>query len=121
MKQVVDFVDDEAITRNSNWLLKRRKNDGSGQFNLNERALDTFGRASQDITDVYILWTLTQIEGYDYEFLKDEFRNLEAILTRTNDPYILGLAAGALFNVDKLDQAREIGEKLAGMQNMTSG
>jgi hypothetical protein len=46
MKDVVTFVDDSTIQRNSDWLMKRRKNNGSGQFNLNQKALDTFGRAS---------------------------------------------------------------------------
>jgi len=30
MQTVVDFVDESAIARNSQWLLSRRKSDGSG-------------------------------------------------------------------------------------------
>jgi len=46
MKEVVDFVDQSSIDRNSEWMMSRRKQDGSGQFNLNQKALDTFGRAN---------------------------------------------------------------------------
>ena len=81
MAQVVSFVDEAAITRNSEWLMSRRKQDGSGQFDLNPRALDTFGRASQDVTDSYILWVLSTLHGYGYDNLGDELRNLETIAT----------------------------------------
>ena len=46
MQLLTDFVDDAAITRNTDWLLSRRKADGSGSFELNPKALDSFGRAS---------------------------------------------------------------------------
>lgn len=46
MKEVAGFVDDEAMSRNTEWLLSRRKNDGTGQFHVNPKALDSFGRAS---------------------------------------------------------------------------
>jgi alpha-2-macroglobulin-like protein len=46
MRNLTDFVDDGTITRNTDWLLSRRKDDGSGSFKLNPKALDTFGRAS---------------------------------------------------------------------------
>jgi len=46
MKEVTDFVDDDSIKRNTNWILSRRKKDGSGSFKVNPKALDSFGRAS---------------------------------------------------------------------------
>ena len=46
MKDTVTFVDDTTLKRNSDWLLSRRKSDGSGQFELNSRSIDTFGKAS---------------------------------------------------------------------------
>ena len=30
----------------------------NGSFNLSSKALDTFGRAPQNITDAYIVWAL---------------------------------------------------------------
>lgn len=121
MSQVVTFVDTSIISRNSEWLLNRRKNDGSGKFNLNDKALDTFGRASQDITDAYILWVLTSMKGYDEAKLKNEFKNLETIALNSFDPYILGLASGAFFNIGKKDLALKYAQRLVAMQNKTSG
>lgn len=46
MKEVAGFVNDDAINRNTAWLMTRRKSDGSGQFHVNPKALDSFGRAS---------------------------------------------------------------------------
>jgi hypothetical protein len=46
MKMLTNFVDNEAITRNTDWLLSRRKRDGSGNFEMNPKSLDSFGRAS---------------------------------------------------------------------------
>ena len=46
MKKIVNFVDQASIDRNTAWVLQRKNKDGSGQFMLNPRALDTFGRAA---------------------------------------------------------------------------
>ena len=59
MIKVVNFVDQTAVKRNTQWLVNRGKADKSGQFDLNPRSLDTFGRAAQDITDAYLVWVLT--------------------------------------------------------------
>lgn len=56
MKNVVDYVDDEMIKRNYDWLMDQR--DGEGGFNLNPKALDSFGRSMKDITEAYIVWSL---------------------------------------------------------------
>ena len=113
MKQVVDFVDDAAIQRNLDWLLARRKQDGSGQFDMNPRQLDTFGGASQDITDAYIVWILSALDGFDYYNIGDELRNIEAIALKTNDPYLLALCSGALWNVGRVDAAKQIASRLS--------
>ena len=57
MRNVTEFVNEESIERNTKWLLDRRGE--NGQFKLNQRALDTFGRAAQNISDAYIVWVLT--------------------------------------------------------------
>lgn len=107
MAQVTDFVDTSVIKRNSDWLMNRKKRDGSGQFNLNKRALDTFGRASQDISDAYILWVLTSTPGFSESDLKEEISHLEKLAFDSYDPYILGLASGTFFNIKKLDLAKK--------------
>lgn len=99
MKKVVTFVDDEVLKKNTDWLLGRRDPDKLGTFKLNPRSLDTFGYASQDITDAYILWVLTQDGKFSYEDLKENFDEMKEISAKSNDPYILSLYAGALVNV----------------------
>lgn len=47
MKQIkaIDFIDRPAFDRNINWLLGRKSSTNLGQFMMNPRALDSFGRA----------------------------------------------------------------------------
>ena len=66
---------------------------------LNKKALDTFGRADQHITDAYIVWALTFDEKNTYQVLKIEFDNLEKISLESSDPYFLALYSAALSNV----------------------
>lgn len=121
MNRVVEFVSPDGLIRNKDWLLSRRKSDGSGQFDKNPKALDTFGHSDQDITDAYIVWSLTFEEDIDYTFLKAEFENLERISLTSKDPYFLALYSAALFNVDKLDEAILITNKVNSMQNEETG
>lgn len=97
MRAVTDFVSEDTIERNQRWLLERKG--GNGQFKLNERALDTFGRAAQNISDAYIVWVLTEEGVLAYADLESEFENLRQISRLTDDPYFLALYSGALFNV----------------------
>jgi len=99
MAEVLPEVDRPMIKRSTDWLMSRKMADGSGQFKLNEKALDTFGRASQDITDAYILWTLTQLDEYNKSNHKDEISRLEKVALNSYDPYLLGLAAGTFYNI----------------------
>ena len=47
MKQIkaIDFIDRPAFDRNINWLLGRKSTTNLGQFMMNPKALDSFGRA----------------------------------------------------------------------------
>ena len=88
---------------------------------MNPRALDTFGRASQNVTDVYILWILSTLKEFDGIRLKTELSNLQQVAMHTNDPYILGLCAGALINFNKTEDAIEIAQRIVLAQNKSSG
>jgi alpha-2-macroglobulin-like protein len=57
MAKVTSFVDTGMVSDLKKWLLSRR--DGKGMFLKNEKALDSFGRAPDNITAAYIVWTLT--------------------------------------------------------------
>ena len=61
MKQItaIDFIDRPAFDRNINWLLSRKSSKNLGQFMMNPKALDSFGRAGQEVTDAYIVWALS--------------------------------------------------------------
>jgi len=121
MKKIVGFVDLENVDRTANWLLSRRKLDRSGEFDLNPRSLDTFGRANQDITDAYIVWVLSSQDAFDYDNLKEEFDHLEKQSQTTDDPYFLGLYSGSLFNVGKKSEALAISKRVAKKQNKETG
>ena len=112
MKKVVKFVDDGLLKKNTEWLIGRKNPEAPGSFSLNKKALDTFGRASQDITDAYIVWVLTQDAKFSYDDLKNEFENLNKLSQNNNDPYFLSLYCGALYNVDELDLAEEIADRV---------
>jgi alpha-2-macroglobulin-like protein len=64
---------------------------------------------------------LSALKGYNYEVLKEEFDNLIQVTKNTSDPYLLSLAAGALINVDKIDEAKSIASRVASMQDKTTG
>ena len=83
--------------------------------------MDTFGRASQDITDAYLVWVLTTQQGFGYDDLKDEFQNLQRVSESTRDPYFLALYSGALYNVGKGSEAQEISHRVAENQNKETG
>lgn len=80
---------------------------------MNKKALDTFGSSTQDISDAYIVWVLTERAQYSYEDLQPEFEKLERISEFTNDPYFLALYSGALFNVGHKEEALKISDRLA--------
>jgi len=58
MSEVTNFVDKGMIKDLKSWLVSRR--DGKGLFLTNDKALDSFGRAPDNITAAYIVWTLTE-------------------------------------------------------------
>jgi len=79
MKKAVNFIDDDATDRNTKWLIGRRDPKRPGKFQMNPKHVDSFGAASQDITDAYIIWVLTQDNKFNQEDLQDEFDNLDKI------------------------------------------
>jgi hypothetical protein len=105
-------VDSAMLERTRQYLLKCR--DGKGGFSRNPQALDTFGRAPQDITNAYIVWALTE-SGQDDDLAR-ELDALEAQAQQAKDPYFLALVANSLLNRDRRDAARAVLTKLAQAQ-----
>jgi hypothetical protein len=106
----VSDVDPQLLRRTQEYLLARR--DGKGGFTRNPLALDSFGRAPDDVTNSYIIWALTE-SGKDDDITKE----LNAVATQakaSEDPYLLALVANCLLNRDRADEAIPLLRKLAG-------
>lgn len=104
-------VSDAMVERTHNWLMARR--DGKGGFLKSPQALDQFGRADEDVTNAYIVYSLAEA-GY---------RDIGAELTaatekaRANgDPYQLALVANALLAYKDEARARPLLTALYGKQ-----
>src|SRR5262249_21624170 len=91
MARVYD-VDPKMIDRTRNYLLSRR--DGKGGFARNTKALDHFGRATDLVTNAYIVWALTESSRDDD--VSAELMALRVQSRKSNDPYFLALVANAL-------------------------
>ncbi len=104
-------VDRAMIERTRAWLLSRR--DGEGGFLRNARALDSFGRAPQQVTDAYITWAL--VEAGETSCAKEVSAVLEGARA-SQDPYVLALAANVALRTGAREQAAGILARLARLQ-----
>ncbi|HEY3353543.1 MAG TPA: MG2 domain-containing protein [Polyangia bacterium] len=95
MKRVY-AVDDPMVARTVAWLKSRR--DGQGGFQRHTRALDTFGRASPEVTNAYIVYALSEAGQLDGG-MAPEVAAQRRLAQTTRDPYLLALAANTLLNV----------------------
>lgn len=115
IKQVYPGIDQKMIDRTADWLLTRR--DGKGGFDRNQRALDSYGRADKEITDAYIVYSLTEA---GYKNLDKEIKHQTEIAEKSNDPYLIALITNALYNVGDTKQAEKLMKKLLKLQNKDS-
>jgi hypothetical protein len=106
-------VDEEMLARTARWLKSRR--DGKGGFQRDDKALDSFGRASPEVTDAYITFALTEA-GLAGDF-GPEVDAQARKAADTKDPYILALATRTLLDLPERRAAGEAAaRRLAGMQ-----
>jgi A-macroglobulin TED domain/Carboxypeptidase regulatory-like domain/MG2 domain/Alpha-2-macroglobulin family len=108
----VRTVDKEMLDRTRAWLLSRRN--GKGGFQMNPKALDSFGRAPEDTTNAYIVWAL--IESGE-KGLDKEVAAVKAAAGSTPDSYVVALAANILHATGDATGARRLMDKLAGDQD----
>ncbi len=94
MAEVHEDVDPAMIDRTAAWLLARR--DGEGGFTRNPRALDSFGGAPEQTTTAYIVWAIT--EAGDRFEIDAELDALAKMASKSEDTYVVALAANALLN-----------------------
>jgi hypothetical protein len=111
MSRVQD-VDPQMLERTRQYLLSQR--DGKGGFKRNPRAIDTFGRAPEDITNAYIVWALT--EGGKDDDVTVELSALNKQAQTSKDPYFLSLVANSLLNRDQTGDAVQLLKKVANAQ-----
>jgi len=93
MKHVYADVSNEMVQRTSKWLMSRK--DGKGGFKKNPRALDQFGRASEEVTNAYIVYALSEA---NYAEISKELEAAYASSTASNDAYQLALMTNTLLN-----------------------
>jgi len=94
MQSVYGGVSKDMVKRTGDWLMSRR--DGNGGFMRNSRALDTYGRASAEITNAYIVYSLTEA---GYSGIEKEIEAAVKSAEEIKDPYIIALVANTLLNI----------------------
>jgi uncharacterized protein YfaS (alpha-2-macroglobulin family)/uncharacterized membrane protein len=110
MKQVYP-VDDAMLKRTAEWLLARR--DGKGGYQRNAKALDSFGAAPAEVTDAYITWALC--ESGEKNIDPEVAHSVEAA-EKSEDAYVIALAASAAIDAGKTDDGKKLLDKLAKLQ-----
>ncbi|MBI5481031.1 MAG: OmpA family protein [Deltaproteobacteria bacterium] len=118
MKRVF-AVDDPMVVRTATWLKSRR--DGQGGFQRHPRALDTFGRASPEVTNAYIIYGLSEAGQLDAGMVP-EIETQRRLAQGARDPYLLALASNTLLNLPK-NKAEGVAAagRLAAMQSNAAG
>lgn len=92
-------------------------------FLKTEKALDSFGRAPENITAAYIVWALTEtgVSGAD---LETEIKTLKGyadvqIKSGSADKYFLGLLSCSLYNLQRTEEARTYANEIIKSQLKT--
>jgi hypothetical protein len=95
MAKVSKCVDLKMVKRTAQWMLAQR--DGKGGFKRNSRALDTFGRATPEVTNAYVVWALSEA---DIAGIDKELDVVAKTAYKAKSGYVTALAVLALANVD---------------------
>jgi hypothetical protein len=105
-------VDTDMLQRTRDWLLARR--DGNGGFSRSSKAIDSFGRAPEDTTNVYITWALVES---GQKGLDKEIAWVKAAANSSQDSYVIALAANILHASGDRAASARLMEKLARLQD----
>ncbi len=103
-------VDEKIIERTSKWLISRR--DGKGSWQVNPSHGHYWGKSEP--TEAYITWALTEAKMGDQ--IKQEIDATVANADKSQDPYVMALAANALYNVGDIKRAEKMMEALVKKQ-----
>ncbi len=110
-KNLYDGVDEGMISRTADWLFSRR--DGKGGYLRSAEACDYFGRASEEITNLYITYALSEA-GYK-NIQKEADYSYEKAMT-SDDNYQMALAANTLYNLHDNTRGDKLLAKMLGYQ-----
>jgi A-macroglobulin complement component/MG2 domain-containing protein/alpha-2-macroglobulin family protein len=112
LRRVYGGVDDQMLARTAAWIKSRRN--GQGGFQRDPKALDSFGGAKSEVTDAYIVYSLTEA---GYGELEAEIAAQSKLAESTQDPYLLALAANTLLNVQaRRSEGQTAAKRLAKLQ-----
>lgn len=113
MARVMGGVDQAMLDRTAAYLRSRR--DLQGGFKRDAKALDSFGRASAEVTNAYIVWSLTEAGYLDFQ---PEIEVQARTARDTKDAYLLALATNTLLNVPaRKSEALTAARRLAALQD----
>jgi anti-sigma factor RsiW len=107
----VHAVDSAMVERTRKYLLSRR--DGKGGFTRNPRSCGSFGRAPENVTNAYIIWSLTEAGDDDVTL---ELNKLAEEAKASGNPYFLSLVANSLINRQRNQEAIAILLRVLEMQ-----
>lgn len=110
-KKLYAGVDEGMVTRTADWLFARR--DGKGGYQRNDKACDYFGRASEDITNLYITYALSEA---GYKNLQQEVDYAYTTAKASDDNYLIALAANTLYNMKDNTRGDALLTKILGKQ-----
>ena len=107
----VCHVDEAMLQRTRAWLLATR--DGQGGFARERRALHTWV-ADPECSNAYIMWAL--LEAGETEDLSTEVAWVRSAAEKSQNSYVIALAANVLASGGDLEGANHLLDRLAGKQ-----
>jgi uncharacterized protein YfaS (alpha-2-macroglobulin family) len=105
-------VDQNMIATTRGWLLNQK--DGQGGFSRKRRSLHTWIEDKDD-SNAYIEWALLE-SGSQPSELKPEINSLKTAAAKSQNSYVVALAANALFIAGEKADAKELMDRLAAKQ-----
>lgn len=111
MKKAGGDVDQKMIDRSAEWILSQK--DEKGGFKRNTQAYHDFGRISDDVTNAYIVYAMSEA---GFTNLKIEFNASVKKALETKDAYLLAMMANTAFKMNDVKTADQIMNVLLPLQ-----
>jgi uncharacterized protein YfaS (alpha-2-macroglobulin family) len=105
-------VDQNMVATTRGWLLKQK--DGQGGFTRKRRSMHSWIE-DKDCSNAYIVWALLE-SGQNPSELKPEIEALKVTATKSQNSYVVALAANALHIAGQKSEAKALMDRLAKKQ-----